>query len=165
MNYRVRKGNRAETAVRNALRGQGFLVRDGPHNESGCDLYVIRRDRYLDHEAEVKSRKEGVNSLLPKEKRVLARRAWDSRELGIPYKLYFVRWDGSALPPTASIYSVGAMRASPIRNGLHLDLFGEGLLNLSTAYGPPLGGGNAPPLPESGWATDSAANDRDPMEG
>lgn len=147
-NYRKQKGDRAEGAVREALRRQGFIVRDGPHNEGGCDLYVFRRDRYLDHEAEVKGRKAGtVNGLLTKEKRSLSRRARECRRLGFPYRLYFVRFEGAKLPSTASIWGVGDLVASPNRKGLHLTLFEEGLLNLSpSGSSPPMGVDNPPIL-------------------
>lgn len=155
-NYRKKKGDRAEGAVREALRRQGFIVRDGPHNEGGCDLYVFRRDRYLDHEAEVKGRKNGtVNGLLTKEKRSLSRRARECRKLGFPYRLYFVRFDGAKLPDKAEIYTVGDLVASPNRRGLHLTLFEEGLLNLSSLGSPPpMGGGEVPILSAPSPATE-----------
>lgn len=151
-NYRVRKGNRAETAVRNALRAKGHVVRDGPHNENGCDLYVFTRlmngSYLLDHEAEVKGRKGStVNGLLSKEKRSLSRRARECRALGIPYFLYFLRFDGAKLPSHAQIYTVGDLVASPNRKGLHLTLFEEGLLNLSPSTSPPLMVVNDAPMP------------------
>lgn len=148
-NYRAKKGNRAEAAVREALRRQGFIVRDGPHTESGCDLYVLRRDRYLDHEAEVKGRKtRQAGSLLPKEKRAISRRAREARGLGIPYRLYFVRFQGAKLPSQAKIYSVGDLVASPNQKGIRLTLFEEGMLNLDAPVRPPPMHGSGDALPE-----------------
>lgn len=144
--YTVRKGNRAESAVRKALERQGFIVRDGPHNEGGCDLYVFHRDRTLAFEAEVKGRKDTtVNGLLPRDKRSIVRRARGCEKIGFPYRLYFVRFDGAKLPAKAAYYRVGELHRSANRQGLHLDLYEEGLLTLDgTQSPPPMGGSDAP---------------------
>lgn len=145
--YRVRKGNRAERAVREALQRQGYTVRDGPHTESGCDLYVFHADRTLYTEAEVKGRKETtVNGLLTDEKRAIARRAKECRAIDWPYRLYFVRFEGAALPSHAEVYTVGTLVASSKRKGLHLETYKEGLLSLTGPQGPPLRGGGEPPM-------------------
>lgn len=144
--YTVRKGNRAESAVRFALERQGYLVRDGPHNEGGCDLYVFHRDRTLAFEIEVKGRKDTTaNGLLPRDKRSLVRRARACEKIGFPYRLYFVRFEGAKLPSHAQIFRVGELHASANRKGLHLDLYEEGLLTLSPSEGrPPMVVNDAP---------------------